>query len=129
MPHKLVYIKNKLFNKSFKEVNSDDLKYEMLPFEKLYNIYANSRCVIDVENRGQHGLTMRSIEILGLKRKFITTNEDIVNYDFYNPRNILVIKRDDPQLDMDFFYTPYEELSEEVYKKYSLENWILEVLK
>ena len=72
---------------------------------------------------------MRSIEILGLKRKFITTNEDIVNYDFYNPRNILVIKRDDPQLDMDFFYTPYEELSEEVYKKYSLENWILEVLK
>ena len=49
--------------------------------------------------------------------------------DSYNPRNILVIKRDDPQLDMDFFYTPYEELSEEVYKKYSLENWILEVLK
>ena len=43
----------------------------MLPFEKLYNIYANSRCVIDVENRRQHGLTMRSIEILGLKENLL----------------------------------------------------------
>ena len=47
------------------------------------------RCVVDVENPGQHGLTMRSIEIIGLKRKFITTNPDIVNYDFYNSNNMI----------------------------------------
>lgn len=129
MPHKLVYMMNKLMNKYFKNVKGTDISYQMLPFDKLYQIYANSRCVVDVENRGQHGLTMRSIEIIGLKRKFITTNQDIKNYDFYNENNILVIDRNNPKLDMEFFERPYEELDEAIYKKYSIKNWILEVLK
>ena len=72
---------------------------------------------------------MRTIEILGLKRKFITTNKDIVNYDFYNPNNIMVIDREQPQIDFNFFDLPYEELDDNLYNKYSLKNWILEVLK
>ena len=64
-----------------------------------------------------------------MKRKFITTNKDIVNYDFYNSNNILVIDRKNPIIDFDFLMTPYEELDENIYYKYSLENWILEVLK
>lgn len=129
MPHKLVYLKNKLINKEFKNVTEADICYQMMPLEKLYQTYANSRCVVDVENKGQHGLTMRSIEIIGLRRKFITTNQDIKNYDFYNANNILVIDRNNPKLAMDFFERPYEELDEELYKKYSIKNWILEVLK
>ena len=74
-------------------------------------------------------MTMRTIEILGLKRKLITTNKDIVNYDFYNSNNILVIDRDNPKFDISFIEKPYIELKEEIYKKYSLENWILEILK
>ncbi len=129
IPHPFVFYKNKLTDKNFKNVHKNDVKFEMLPFEKLYQVYANSRCVIDVENLGQHGLTMRSIEVLGLKRKFITTNKDIVNYDFYNPNNILVIDRKRPVVDMSFFETPYEMLPDELYEKYSLKNWVLEVLK
>lgn len=129
LPYKLIYLKNKLFNREFTDVNADDIHYSKIPFEKLYAIYADSRCIADVENRGQHGLTMRSIEILGLRRKFITTNKDIVNYDFYNPSNILVIDRDNPQPDMEWFNKPYEPLSEEIYQKYSIGNWFLEVFK
>ena len=128
IPHPLVFWGNKLINKDFKGISIHDVKFNMLPFEKLYRIYADSKCVIDVENPGQHGLTMRSIEIIGLKRKFITTNQDIKNYDFYNPNNILVIDRKNPLVDMDFFEKPYELLPQEIYEKYSLKNWILEVL-
>ena len=71
---------------------------------------------------------MRSIEIIGLRRKFITTNRDIVNYDFYNPNNILVLDRKNSIVDMSFFDKPYEMLPDEIYEKYSLRNWILEVL-
>ena len=95
----------------------------------MYQIYANSKCVIDVENAGQHGLTMRSIEILGLKRKLITTNKDIKNYDFYNSSNVFILDRKNPVMDMEFFNVPYQMLEDDMYKKYSLENWIFEVLK
>ena len=101
----------------------------MLPLDKLYGIYGDSRCVVDVESTGQHGLTMRSIEILGLRKQFVTTNKDIIHYDFYNANNILVIDRKDPKVDMSFFEKPYMELPEELYDKYSLKNWVLEVLK
>lgn len=129
VPHQLVFFKNKLLNRDFKNVEMSDVWFEMMPFERLYDTYNNSRCIVDVENPHQHGLTMRSIEILGLKRKFITTNKDIVNYDFYNPNNILVIDRENPVVDFSFFEKPYETLKEELYQKYSLGNWILEVLK
>ncbi len=129
IPHQLVYLFNKMTNKHFRDVQRSDVQFKMMQLEKLYQIYAESGCVMDVENAGQHGLTMRSIEILGLRKKFITTNKDIVNYDFYNPNNILVIDRFNPVIDMSFFKKPYEILDEEIYKKYSLSNWILEVLK
>lgn len=129
LPHQLVFLKNKMLNRNFKNVSMSDVRFKMMPFEQLYEVYAGSRCIVDVENKEQHGLTMRSIEILGLRRKLITTNQDIVNYDFYNPNNILVIDRDNPVLDFEFLKKPYEELDEEIYKKYSLSNWIFEVLK
>lgn len=129
MPHRLVYLRNKLLNRNFKNVKIKDVRFKRMPFEKLYQIYADSRCIADVENRGQHGLTMRSIEILGLGRKFITTNQDIIHYDFYNPNNIFVLDRNNPVVDMNFFDKPYQRLDEKIYQKYSLKNWILEVLK
>ena len=128
MPHPLVFWKNKLFNHDFKTVSNSDIHYKMLPFETLYQTYADSKCVVDVENPGQHGLTMRTIEIIGLKRKFITTNRDIVHYDFYHPNNILVIDRSHPVVDLSFFDTPYQPLPAEIYEKYSLKNWIRQVL-
>jgi hypothetical protein len=128
MPHPLVFWRNKLTNRDFKGVTAGDVHYKMLPFDKLYQTYADSRCVVDVENPGQHGLTMRTIEIVGLKRKFITTNRDIVHYDFYHPDNILVLDRENPTVDMEFFKKPYVMLPPEIYEKYSLRSWILAVL-
>ena len=128
IPHLLVFLLNKIRNKDFRNVTRKDVQFEKLPFTKLYDIYSDSKCVVDVENPGQHGLTMRTIEIIGLKRKLITTNSDIVHYDFYNSNNILVIDRNNPVVDMNFFDKPYQDLTEDIYEKYSLRRWILNVL-
>lgn len=129
MPHPAVFLKYKIMDKNFRHVHMNDVSFKMMPLDRLYNLYADSQCVIDVENAGQHGLTMRSIEILGLRRKLITTNKDIKNYDFYHENNILIIDRNNPVIDMDFFKKPYRMLNQDIYKKYCLENWILQVLK
>lgn len=66
--------------------------------------------------------------MIGMNKKLITTNASIVNYDFYNKKNILIINRENPQIDISFFSTPYEKINPEIYKKYSLSSWILDVL-
>ena len=52
-----------------------------------------------------------------------------MNYDFYNENNILIIDRENPVIDQNFIDLPYELLPNEIYEKYSLSSWIIEVLK
>ena len=128
LPHYFIFLKNKIFNNYYKGVRKKHINFKQLPFEELYNIYASSKCILDIESPRQTGLTMRTIEIIGLHKKLITTNKDIINYDFYNKNNILVIDRENPYVDIDFINSPYEELDEQIYKEYSLKNWIIKVL-
>lgn len=129
LPHKLVYAYNKVRNKHFKDVTRKDVCFEKLPFKTTYSIYAGSTCVMDVESSTQTGLTMRTIEMIGLRKKLITTNKDIVNYDFYNENNIMVVDRMDFKIDKEFFNKPYVELGSEIYEKYSLTGWINNILR
>ena len=61
------------------------------------------------------------------KRKLVTTNSDIKNYDFYNENNILIYS-EPINLDSPFFKNEYEELSDEMYEKYSLKNWLITMI-
>ena len=128
LPHKLVYFYNKLTNPAFKNAKMNDFSYEKMSFEKVYEIYNESKCVLDIESITQTGLTMRTIEIVGLHKKLVTTNPDIVNYNFYNENNIQLIDRKHPIVDETFINSDYVELDEEIYKQYSLENWIRNIL-
>ena len=67
---------------------------EKIPKEKIIEIFKKSRCIIDAPQKGQNGLTIRTIECLGAKRKLITTNKDneYTMYDdipFYNYNEFL----------------------------------------
>ena len=102
LPHKLVYLYNKIFNKHYKGINDKHINYKMLPLAEAYSMYGKAKCVMDIESSTQTGLTMRTIEMIGLRKKLITTNKDIVNYDFYNENNIMVVDRKDFKIDKNF---------------------------
>jgi hypothetical protein len=87
-----------------------------------------SRIILDIQNPIQHGLTFRVFEAMGLGKKLITTNADIVNYDFYNPNNIFIWNPSTRSIPDEFFTSPYQELSATIYKKYSREHWVKTVL-
>lgn len=107
--------------------NSDDnIRYIFKPISEAEN-YANmerAKAVIDVQFKGQVGLTMRTIECLGMNNKLITTNESIKYYDFYNENNVLIIDRNNPTLDDIFINTPYIKVENSIYEKYSLSTWV-----
>lgn len=128
-PHYLVYLYNKLFNREYRNVKWSDLHSQSLPAQTVREIYDASRCVLDVEHGRQRGLTMRTIEMLGIGKKVITTNALIAQYDFYNPKNFFILDRANPVLDVAFLDTPYEPLSPEIQEKYSLDSFLKEIFE
>ncbi|MGQ7945278.1 hypothetical protein [Flavobacterium sp. WC2509] len=88
-----------------------------------------SKVILDIAHPDQSGLTMRTIEMVGAQKKIITTNKDIVNYDFYHPNNVMVIDRENPVLDLNFFKVDYFFISEKIASKYSIKNWLKRMLE
>ena len=128
-PHKLVYLYNKLLNKEYRNVKWSDLQTKSLPAQTVREVYDTSRCVLDVEHGRQRGLTMRTIEMLGMGKKVITTNALIADYDFYDPRNFFSIDRANPVLDVSFFDAPYAPLPQEIQEKYALDSFLKEIFE
>ncbi|WP_419869671.1 glycosyltransferase family protein [Chryseobacterium sp. CT-SW4] len=92
--------------------------------EELPNYYKGSKALLDLMREGQYGLSFRVFEAMALEKKIVTDNESIKNYDFYNPKNIAVVNHTCSDLDQSFFETPYEKIPEEIYYKYTIENWV-----
>ncbi|MEN2400045.1 hypothetical protein GKZ90_0009665 [Flavobacterium sp. MC2016-06] len=99
-----------------------------IPLTEMNEYINRSQVLLDVNREGQNGLTFRVFESLGLQKKLITTNSDIINYDFYNPNNILVIDENNPDVPVSFFEKAYEKVPDNIFKKYTLDGWINNVV-
>lgn len=128
-PSKILFFFQKLFKKDFQFIKWNDVSFKSLSKLDVLNVIGKSKSIIDIQHPLQTGLTMRTIEIIGAKKKLFTTNEEVVNYDFYNNNNILIINRNEPKLDIDFFKKDYEEIDEAIYEKYSLNSWLKTIFK
>lgn len=129
-------------------LNQNKVKYKFIIFDKNLNrknplleftniplslddvnhLILQSKALLDIHREGQDGLTFRVFESMGLKKKLITTNKDIVNYDFYNPENILVINTKDPIIPASFFETAYVPIPSKIYDNYTLKGWTENVI-
>ncbi|WP_299368582.1 hypothetical protein [Winogradskyella sp.] len=106
-------------------INYTTTKLNLVEIEKYVE---DTMALLDVHRDNQNGLTFRVFESLGYKKKLITTNRDIVNYDFYDSNNILVVDKNNVEIPKLFFETPYKPVPEEIYNKYTLRHWCKTVL-
>lgn len=125
-PSPIVFFYRKVRNKELRKAKYSEFHFTPLNEKEMNEIYASSRCVLDSAQAGQRGLTIRVLEALGAKRKLITTNEDIVNYDFYRPENIYLYNGKVDLNDV-FFKSDYVEIDQNTYEKYALRNWLREI--
>jgi len=100
---------------------------DYISLKEVIKFIEKSSVLLDIHKENQQGLSFRVFEALGYEKKLITTNKDIVNYDFYNPQNILVIDGEQPVITKDFLETAYVQVSKEIKKKYTREFWIKRV--
>lgn len=87
-----------------------------------------SRCIVDLQQEGQTGLTRRPIEALFFKKKLLTENSHIISYDFYREENIYVMASGN-QMDeaiVHFFLDeqPLVEVPQNIMKKYEVNHWL-----
>lgn len=103
----------------------DILIHKWLPFNLIKEKINISKAILDVHDIYQSGLSMRIVECLGVKKKVVTTNNDILNYDFYNDTNTFILKGDLSNFsDIPNFLNRTYELDDAIREKYSLKNWI-----
>lgn len=124
LPSILIYLVRKIFIKKYYYGNLSEFSFTSIPQKEIIDIFKSSKVILDINHPKQYGLTMRTIECIGSQKKLITTNKNIMSYDFYNSNNILVIDRNNINIDLTFFKKGYEELPDSVYRKYSLNSWL-----
>jgi hypothetical protein len=121
---RLVFLYKKLLDKSFKEFEYNKLSFNSLDLNSIIELYKKSNVILDINHPGQTGLTMRTFESIGANKKLITTNSEIKKYCFYNPKNILVIDRNNIKIEKRIFDSEYEDIESEIYDKLSIDGWI-----
>lgn len=126
--NRMQYLYNKLSLPEFKHSKSKEFKFKPLSVKENIELLRKTSTVFDMQHNKQSGLTMRTIETLGAKRKLITTNTSIKKYDFYNEDNILVLENDDISCIEKFVKNEYKPIDNLIYEKYSLCNWVKTII-
>lgn len=123
MPSRFKYVYHKFSDRAYAGFRYSYFRTQKLSMAEMAEYVGKSHCVLDSPQGGQRGLTMRTLECIGAKRKLITANADIRNYDFYREENICIYENGF-DFTSRFFTEPYKELPQYLYEKYSLRSWL-----
>lgn len=123
-PSKLLFILKKIFTHEFDFITYNEVSFKSMSKLEIRDVFLNSNAIIDIQHPDQTGLTMRSIEMLGLNKKLITTNADVENYNFFNSNNIAIIDRYLPIIPEKFLTSSYTIPDRTMVYQYALTSWI-----
>ena len=98
-----------------------------IPIHEIYPLIYRSKAMLDIRQPGQKGLSMRSFEAFSMKKKIITNNKTICDYDFFHEENVLFIDDTGEILDVEKMKEPFRAIPEEIMYKYSAESWVKKV--
>lgn len=128
LPSPLMFYYYKYFKGWLKNSKKKEFSFTPLESQILEEKLSHAKTVIDIQHPKQSGLTMRTIEMMGAKKKIITTNPSVSHYDFYSKKNICIINRENPIIPSEFLLGDYEEIPEKIFNRYRLSYFILELL-
>lgn len=112
------------------EIKNPKIKYikERVTFRENLKNVEEADILLDFVDPVHNGLSIRFFEALYYKKKVITDNIMVKNYDFYHPSNIFVLENDNYN-DIDaFLRSSYHEISEDIVKKYGFSSWIRKII-
>lgn len=117
------------FIRRFTFVSPKRMRFTPMSFLENVDVVKDSKCVLDIVYSKQTGLSMRAFESMAAKRKYITNNPIVAEYDFYDPNNILIVDTENLNIPKEFINSPFREIDSAIMKKYSVEGFVDEVFQ
>lgn len=93
-------------------------------YSEILKCISKSKCIIELVDKNQNGITWKPLEALFYKKKLITNYYKIKDYDFYDKRNIFILGKDNINNLKTFINTPYVPINEKIIYKYTIDGWI-----
>lgn len=103
---------------------SNKYRYENpIAYKKVIEMIKQADILIDYYTDEMAGLSLRPMEALFFRKKLITNNYTISNYDFYYPNNVFMLNERERTIG-EFVRADYVEISRNVQNQYLLSNWM-----
>ncbi len=109
--------------------NIRQVSFKPISIPGTIEVLNDTRCILDINPPYQVSLSTRAHEALAARRKYITTNPHIKDYDYYNPQNILVIDINNPVIPKEFLESQFIEIDKNIVYKYSVAGLIDDLFK
>jgi len=103
-----------------------ELRREALTYRENITQINRSRCLLELTQANQTGLTIRCLEALFFDRKLITQNPGVRALPFYSPQRFFVLDQDDPARLADFLAAPLPPLDPAALAPYAFDGWVLQ---
>lgn len=99
-----------------------------LTYPEYLQRYLSARCILDINQQGQTGLTLRPLEALFYGRKLVSNNAWVQQEGFYQPNNIFIFDelRDLTALRA-FMQAPLQPVAPAIQQRYTV-NYLLQAL-
>ena len=120
------YFINRYVKGAIKKEDSDFFVFKPISYEDYIKISYASKVILDLAHPLQSGLTMRTIEAIGMKKKILTNNTDILNYSSLNSNNYFVFEKPNLFIDYSLFSNKYVETNNSYF---SLESFVNELVQ
>ena len=122
VPGLIRYIQESLFHFPFYPFK--DISLTPISIPGTIDILNKTKCILDINPPYQTSLSTRAHEAMAARRKYITTNKHIKDYEYYNSNNVLVVDINNPIIPKEFLETPFEPVPEEILYKYSVKGLV-----
>lgn len=120
---KIAELREKLkgFRTYFKVVHKAS---ESLTYSQNIDNIKKAKCVIEIVQEGQKGMTLRPLEAMAFGKKLISNNKSLLGADFYNKNNIFILGEDDFARIGEFISSPYVSVADSIIRKYDVNTWM-----